>query len=112
MDGGLAVTLVSVAMFLGCFLLGFTPLLFRLSGVSVSPLKHRRGARGPGRVTHGLRHARPAPRTVCATHRPPRAHGREWLSVCLFFKLGAQSAAHFDGLSVNAPSTLTGNGRA
>ncbi|CAG09499.1 unnamed protein product [Tetraodon nigroviridis] len=31
MDGGLAVTLVSVAMFVGCFLLGFTPLLFRLS---------------------------------------------------------------------------------
>lgn len=31
MDGGLAVTLVSIAMFVGCFLLGFIPLLFRLS---------------------------------------------------------------------------------
>lgn len=35
MDGGLAVTLVSIAMFVGCFLLGFIPLLFRLSEVSV-----------------------------------------------------------------------------
>lgn len=35
MDGGLTVTFISVAMFLGCFLLGFTPLLFRLSEVSV-----------------------------------------------------------------------------
>lgn len=34
MDGGLAVTLVSIAMFVGCFLLGFIPLLFRLSEVS------------------------------------------------------------------------------
>lgn len=33
MDGGVAVTFISVAMFLGCFLLGFTPLLFRLSEV-------------------------------------------------------------------------------
>nr|XP_020454403.1 zinc transporter ZIP9-like [Monopterus albus] len=31
MDGGLAVTLLSVAMFVGCFLLGFIPLLFTLS---------------------------------------------------------------------------------
>lgn len=34
MDGWLAVTLVSIAMFVGCFLLGFIPLLFRLSEVS------------------------------------------------------------------------------
>lgn len=34
MDGWLAVTLVSVAMFVGCFLVGFIPLLFRLSEVS------------------------------------------------------------------------------
>ncbi|XP_029031245.1 zinc transporter ZIP9 [Betta splendens] len=31
MDGGLIITLISVAMFIGCFLLGFIPLLFRLS---------------------------------------------------------------------------------
>lgn len=31
MDGGLTITLISVAMFLGCFILGFIPLLFRLS---------------------------------------------------------------------------------
>ncbi|XP_034041428.1 zinc transporter ZIP9 [Thalassophryne amazonica] len=31
MDGGLAVTLISVAVFVGCFFLGFVPLLFRLS---------------------------------------------------------------------------------
>lgn len=34
MDGGLAITVISVAMFVGCFLLGFIPLLFRLSEVS------------------------------------------------------------------------------
>lgn len=33
MDGGLTVTLISVAMFVGCLLLGFIPLLFRLSEV-------------------------------------------------------------------------------
>lgn len=31
MDGGLTITLISVAMFLGCFILGFIPLLFSLS---------------------------------------------------------------------------------
>lgn len=31
MDGGLTITLISVAMFIGCFALGFIPLLFRLS---------------------------------------------------------------------------------
>lgn len=31
MDGGLTITVISVAMFVGCFLLGFIPLLFRLS---------------------------------------------------------------------------------
>ncbi|XP_077350574.1 zinc transporter ZIP9 [Festucalex cinctus] len=31
MDGGWSITLISVAMFVGCFLLGFIPLLFRLS---------------------------------------------------------------------------------
>nr|XP_057915223.1 zinc transporter ZIP9 [Doryrhamphus excisus] len=31
MDGGLSITLISVAMFVGCFLLGFIPLLFQLS---------------------------------------------------------------------------------
>ncbi|XP_061140572.1 zinc transporter ZIP9 [Syngnathus typhle] len=31
MDGGLSITLISVAMFVGSFLLGFIPLLFRLS---------------------------------------------------------------------------------
>ncbi|XP_071337320.1 zinc transporter ZIP9 [Trachinotus anak] len=35
MDGGLAVTFISVAMFVGCFLLGFIPLLFRLSEKSL-----------------------------------------------------------------------------
>ncbi|XP_029377256.1 zinc transporter ZIP9 [Echeneis naucrates] len=35
MDGGLAVTFISVAMFVGCFLLGFLPLLFRLSEKSL-----------------------------------------------------------------------------
>lgn len=34
MDGGLAITVISIAMFVGCFLLGFIPLLFRLSEVS------------------------------------------------------------------------------
>lgn len=37
MEGWLAVTLVSIAMFVGCFLLGFIPLLFRLSEVSAPP---------------------------------------------------------------------------
>ncbi|CAL1578209.1 unnamed protein product [Knipowitschia caucasica] len=31
MDGGITITLISVAMFLGCFILGFIPLLFTLS---------------------------------------------------------------------------------
>ncbi|XP_054655372.1 zinc transporter ZIP9 [Dunckerocampus dactyliophorus] len=31
MDGGLSITMISVVMFVGCFLLGFIPLLFRLS---------------------------------------------------------------------------------
>ncbi|KAK7901421.1 hypothetical protein WMY93_018190 [Mugilogobius chulae] len=31
MDGGLTITLISVAMFIGCFILGFIPLLFTLS---------------------------------------------------------------------------------
>eukprot|EP00064_Thunnus_orientalis_P015579 superscaffoldBa00002913_g15633 len=31
MDGGLTITFISVAMFVGCFILGFIPLLFRLS---------------------------------------------------------------------------------
>uniref|UniRef100_A0A4W6BPZ4 Zinc transporter ZIP9 n=1 Tax=Lates calcarifer TaxID=8187 RepID=A0A4W6BPZ4_LATCA len=35
MDEGLTVTFVSVAMFIGCFLLGFIPLLFRLSEKSL-----------------------------------------------------------------------------
>uniref|UniRef100_A0A673A051 Zinc transporter ZIP9 n=1 Tax=Sphaeramia orbicularis TaxID=375764 RepID=A0A673A051_9TELE len=35
MDGGLTITLISVAMFIGCFLLGFIPLLFRLSETSM-----------------------------------------------------------------------------
>lgn len=35
MDGGLTVTYISVAMFVGCFLLGFIPLLFRLSEKSL-----------------------------------------------------------------------------
>ncbi|KAG7230004.1 hypothetical protein INR49_009724, partial [Caranx melampygus] len=35
MDGGLAVTFISVAMFVGCFFLGFIPLLFRLSEKSL-----------------------------------------------------------------------------
>lgn len=34
MDGGLTITFFSVAMFVGSFLLGFFPLLFRLSEVS------------------------------------------------------------------------------
>jgi len=34
MDEGLTVTFISVAMFVGSFLLGFIPLLFRLSEVS------------------------------------------------------------------------------
>lgn len=47
MDGGVTVTLISVAMFLGCFFLGFTPLLFRLSEVSVFFfLNHQLGKRG------------------------------------------------------------------
>ena len=36
MDGGLTITFISVAMFVGCFLLGFIPLLFRLSEVGVA----------------------------------------------------------------------------
>uniref|UniRef100_A0A3P8TD57 Zinc transporter ZIP9 n=1 Tax=Amphiprion percula TaxID=161767 RepID=A0A3P8TD57_AMPPE len=35
MDGGLSVTFISVAMFVGSFLLGFIPLLFRLSEKSL-----------------------------------------------------------------------------
>ncbi|XP_044069238.1 zinc transporter ZIP9 [Siniperca chuatsi] len=35
MDGGLTITFISVAMFLGCFFLGFIPLLFRLSEKSL-----------------------------------------------------------------------------
>ncbi|KAM7385782.1 hypothetical protein PAMP_001839 [Pampus punctatissimus] len=35
MDGGLIITFISVAMFVGCFLLGFIPLLFRLSEKSL-----------------------------------------------------------------------------
>nr|XP_046258359.1 zinc transporter ZIP9 [Scatophagus argus] len=35
MDGGLIITFVSVAMFVGCFVLGFIPLLFRLSEKSL-----------------------------------------------------------------------------
>lgn len=35
MDGGLIITLISVAMFVGSFLLGFIPLLFRLSQKSL-----------------------------------------------------------------------------
>lgn len=35
MDGGLTITLISVAMFVGCFILGFIPLLFRLSQTSL-----------------------------------------------------------------------------
>lgn len=35
MDGGLTITLISVAMFVGCFILGFIPLLFRLSEKSL-----------------------------------------------------------------------------
>ncbi|XP_020508294.2 zinc transporter ZIP9 [Labrus bergylta] len=35
MDGGLTITLISVAMFIGCFLLGFIPLLFKLSEKSL-----------------------------------------------------------------------------
>lgn len=35
MDGGLTITLISVAMFLGTFFLGFIPLLFRLSEKSL-----------------------------------------------------------------------------
>lgn len=35
MDGGLTITFISVAMFVGCFLLGFIPLLFRLSEKSL-----------------------------------------------------------------------------
>ncbi|KAM8859600.1 zinc transporter ZIP9 [Spinachia spinachia] len=35
MDGGVTVTLISVAMFVGCFALGFIPLLFRLSEKSL-----------------------------------------------------------------------------
>ncbi|XP_071376845.1 zinc transporter ZIP9 isoform X2 [Centroberyx affinis] len=31
MDGGIAITCISVAMFVGCFILGFIPLLFSLS---------------------------------------------------------------------------------
>lgn len=37
MDGGLIITFISVAMFVGSFLLGFIPLLFRLSEVSDFP---------------------------------------------------------------------------
>ncbi|XP_051234063.1 zinc transporter ZIP9 [Dicentrarchus labrax] len=35
MDGGLTITFICVAMFVGCFLLGFIPLLFRLSEKSL-----------------------------------------------------------------------------
>ncbi|XP_062256674.1 zinc transporter ZIP9 isoform X2 [Platichthys flesus] len=35
MEGGLIITFISVAMFVGCFLLGFIPLLFRLSEKSL-----------------------------------------------------------------------------
>ncbi|XP_037321528.2 zinc transporter ZIP9 [Pungitius pungitius] len=35
MDGGLTVTFISVAMFVGCFVLGFIPLLFKLSEKSL-----------------------------------------------------------------------------
>ncbi|XP_036980851.1 zinc transporter ZIP9 [Acanthopagrus latus] len=35
MDGGLIITFISVAMFLGCFFLGFIPLLFRFSEKSL-----------------------------------------------------------------------------
>lgn len=35
MDGGLTITFISVAMFIGCFLLGFIPLLFKLSEKSL-----------------------------------------------------------------------------
>lgn len=35
MDGGITITLISVAMFLGCFILGFIPLLFKLSQTSL-----------------------------------------------------------------------------
>ncbi|XP_076017065.1 zinc transporter ZIP9 [Genypterus blacodes] len=35
MDGGLCVTIMSVAMFVGCFVLGFIPLLFRLNEKSL-----------------------------------------------------------------------------
>ncbi|XP_061815896.1 zinc transporter ZIP9 [Nerophis lumbriciformis] len=35
MDGGLSITLISVVMFVGCFLLGVVPLLFRLSQKSL-----------------------------------------------------------------------------
>ncbi|KAF1375886.1 hypothetical protein PFLUV_G00224840 [Perca fluviatilis] len=35
MDGGLTITFISVAMFVGCFALGFIPLLFRLSEKSL-----------------------------------------------------------------------------
>nr|XP_040034303.1 zinc transporter ZIP9 [Gasterosteus aculeatus aculeatus] len=35
MDGGLTITFISVAMFVGCFVLGFIPLLFRLSEKSL-----------------------------------------------------------------------------
>lgn len=38
MDGGLTITFISVAMFVGSFFLGFIPLLFRLSEVSCSLL--------------------------------------------------------------------------
>ena len=39
MDGGLTITFISVAMFVGTFVLGFIPLLFRLNEVSVCFLK-------------------------------------------------------------------------
>ncbi|KAM3605927.1 uncharacterized protein V6R79_007467 [Siganus canaliculatus] len=35
MDGGLTITFISVAMFVGCFILGFIPLLFTLSPKSL-----------------------------------------------------------------------------
>ncbi|XP_026166049.1 zinc transporter ZIP9 [Mastacembelus armatus] len=35
MDGGLTITFISVAMFVGCFILGFVPLLFTLSEKSL-----------------------------------------------------------------------------
>lgn len=50
MDGGLIITFISVAMFVGSFLLGFIPLLFQLSEVSdflcLYPVRYRIGLSG------------------------------------------------------------------